>query len=270
MHLVAVELAVCGGAKVILDVARSIDRVGRSRAALELVEDDAVRLAHHLAEHIEAPAVGHAERNLLEAELSATLDDLLKRRDHRLRAVEAEALGAGVFDVEKILEALRLHQLGQDRPLTLLGELDLLAWTLDALLNPGLLGRIGNVDELEADRAAIGAAQDRQHLPDGRVFETEHVVDEDLALPLAFLEAVGRRMQLLVVLLRLKAQRIEIGVQMAAHAVGADHHQRTHAVAGGALDRFVARRRFMARPRRVRAACRRSSFPPSASLRRAH
>ncbi len=51
-------------------------------------------------------------------------------------------------------------------------------------------------------------------------------------------------MQLLVILLRLEAERIEIGVQMAAHAIGADHHQRAHAVAGGAMDRVVALRRF--------------------------
>ena len=42
-------------------------------------------------------------------------------------------------------------------------------------------------------------------------------------------------MQLLVILLRLEAERIEIGVQMAAHAIGADHHQRAHAVARRAL-----------------------------------
>ena len=49
MDLVAVELAVRRGAEVILDVARALDLVGRGRAALELVEDDAMRLAHHLA-----------------------------------------------------------------------------------------------------------------------------------------------------------------------------------------------------------------------------
>ena len=241
---VVVELAVGRSAEMVLHVAGAFDLVGRDRAALELVEDGAVRLAHHLAEHVETPAMGHSQGDLLEAELAAALDDLFERRDHRLRAVEAEALAAGVFDVEEILEALGLDQLAEDRPLAFLGELDLLARPLDALLDPRLLGRIGNVDELEADRAAIGAAQDRQHFAHGRVFEAEHVVDEDLAVPVALEEAVSGRMQLLVILLRLEAERIEIGVQMAAHAVGADHHQRAHAVAGGAMDRVVALRRF--------------------------
>ena len=36
-------------------------------------------------------------------------------------------------------------------------------------------------------------------------------------------------MQLAMVVALLEAERIEIGVQMAAHAIGADHHQGAHA-----------------------------------------
>ena len=50
-------------------------------------------------------------------------------------------------------------------------------------------------------------------------------------------------MQLLVIFLRLEAERIEVGVQMAAHAVGADHHQRAHRIAGRATDLVLADRR---------------------------
>ena len=39
-----------------------------------------------------------------------------------------------------------------------------------------------------------------------------------------------------MILAGLHAQRIELGVEMAAHAEGADHHKGAHAVAGGALD----------------------------------
>ena len=57
MHLVAVELAVRRGAEVILHVARAFDVVRREGAALELVEQRAVRLAHHLGQHVEAAAM---------------------------------------------------------------------------------------------------------------------------------------------------------------------------------------------------------------------
>jgi hypothetical protein len=73
---------------------------GVEGAALELVEQRAMRLAHHLGQHVEAAAMGHAEHDVLHAQIAAALDDLLERRDQRLAAVEAEALGAGVLDVE--------------------------------------------------------------------------------------------------------------------------------------------------------------------------
>ena len=92
-----------------------------------------------LRQHVEAAAVGHAEDDLAHAELAAALDDLLQRRDGRLAAVEAEALGAGVLDVEEVLEALGLDQLVEDGALALAGEGDLLVRALDALLDPGLL-----------------------------------------------------------------------------------------------------------------------------------
>ena len=55
------------------------------------------------------------------------------------RAVEAEALGAGEFDVEEFLEAFGFDQLVEDRALAFAGEGDLLVLAFDALLDPGLL-----------------------------------------------------------------------------------------------------------------------------------
>ena len=216
----------------VLDVARAFDLVGSGRAALELVEDRAVRLGHHLGEHVEPAAMRHAEHDLLHAELAAALDDLLQRRDQRFAAVEAEALGALVLDVDELLEAFGLDQLLQDRLLAGGGEGDFLVGALDARLDPGLLLGIGNVHELDAERRAIGAGQDLQHLPDGAEFEPEHIVEEDRPVVVGGGEAVVLRRQLVVVLERLgDAERIEIGVQMAAHAVGADHHDGAHRIA---------------------------------------
>ena len=65
VDVVAVEGAVGRGAEMVLHVARALDVVGREGAALELVEERPVRLAHHLGEHVEAAAMGHAEHDLL-------------------------------------------------------------------------------------------------------------------------------------------------------------------------------------------------------------
>ena len=236
MHAVAVELAVRGGAQMVLHIARTIDGVGGKGAALEFVEDGAVRLAHDLGQHIEAAAMGHAQHDLLHTQRAAALDDLLQRGNHGLAAIKAEALGAGEAQIAEALEAFGLHELGEDGALALAGEGDGLVRSLDALLHPGLLDGVGHVHEFEGDGVAIGAVQDRQHLGDGREFQTQHMIDEDLAVVIRRREPIARGLQFLVILAGLHAQRVELGVEMAAHAEGADHHEGAHAVAGGALD----------------------------------
>ena len=236
VHLVVVELAVRRGAEMVLHVARAFDLVRRRRAALELVEDRAVRLAHDLRQHIEPAAMGHAHDDLLHAERAAALDDLLQRRDHRFGAVEPEALGAGEFQVAEFFEAFGFDELVEDRALALAGEGDLLVGPLDALLNPALLRAVGNMQKLDAERLAIGAAQNGDDLADGAEFEPQHLVEENRPVEIGFAESVGRRFELFLLARRLQAERIEIGVEMPARAIGADEHERADRVAGGALD----------------------------------
>ena len=61
MHFVVVELAVARCAEVIFHVARALHIGGLGAAALEFVEDLAIGLAHHIGEHVQPPAMGHAE-----------------------------------------------------------------------------------------------------------------------------------------------------------------------------------------------------------------
>lgn len=132
----------------ILDVARALDLVGIARAALELVEQRHERLHQQVAQNVEASAMGHAEHDLANPQGAAALGDLFERRDHRLPAIDAEALGAGVLDVQEVLEAFRLEQLVEDGALAGLAEIDGLPRPLDARLDPGLLLRVGDVHEL--------------------------------------------------------------------------------------------------------------------------
>jgi hypothetical protein len=100
---------------VVFHVARSIHILGLERPALELVEDRAIGLAHHVGQHRQAAPVRHAEHDFLHAQRAAALDDLLQRRDQAFAAIKAEALGAHVLDVQELLEALGLDQLVEDR-----------------------------------------------------------------------------------------------------------------------------------------------------------
>ena len=176
----------------------------------------------------------HADDDFLDAELAAALDDLLQRRNHRLGAVQAEALGAGVFDVCGLLEILRLDQLVEDRALAFGREDDVLVFAFDALLDPRLLRRRGDVGELNADLAAVGAAQDLQDLAYRRHLEAQHLVDEDRAVEIGLGESVGFGPQLLVDLALREVQRVQVCRQVTHHAIGADQHQRADAVLDGA------------------------------------
>jgi hypothetical protein len=173
------------------------------------------------------------QHDVLDAQRATALDDLLERRNGGLAAIKAEALGAGVLDVDELLEALGLDQLVEDRLLAFGGEGDFLVRPLDALLDPLLGLGIGDVHELDAERTAIGALQDGQHLGDGGVFEPQIVVDEDLAAVVGLGEAVAARIEFRRRLVGLELQRIEVGVKMTAHPVGPDHHDGANRVAGG-------------------------------------
>ena len=62
------------------------------------------------------------------------------------------------------------------------------------------------------------------------------MVEEDLAVEIGFGEAVGTRIELFAIARRFDAERIELGVEMTAHAVGADQHQRANRIARRLID----------------------------------
>ncbi|MHC2820274.1 hypothetical protein ACVMBY_003834 [Bradyrhizobium huanghuaihaiense] len=153
--------------------------------------------------------------------------------DQRFTAIEAEALGAGKLGVAELFETLGLDQLRQDGSATFRRERDLLIGSLDPLLDPGLLRGIADMHELDAERLAVGAFADRGDLAQRAVLEAEHVIEEDLAVEIGFAEAVGAGIELFAVALGFDAERIELGMEVAAHAVGADQHQGADRVARG-------------------------------------
>src|ERR1700730_4086832 len=87
MDAVVVEVAVGGGTEMIFDVARAFHIVWGEGAALELIENRAMWLTHDMRENIQAPAVGHAQHDILDTQGTAALDDLLEGRNHRFAAI---------------------------------------------------------------------------------------------------------------------------------------------------------------------------------------
>jgi len=89
------------------------------------------------------------------------------------------------------------------------------------------------VHVLDADRAAIRRAQDRDDLTQRGALAAEQVVDEDLAVEIGLAEAVAVVIELGKRPALLQAKRVEIGFEMTAHAVGADQIQRANRVSRG-------------------------------------
>ncbi len=130
------ELAL--GAEVVLHVAGALDGA-RVDVALELAEDLGVLLADDVGEHVEPAAVGHADRDLVEAGLGGRLADLVDDRDRGLAALEGEPLLADELGLQEGLERLGLVELEQDPQLLLAGRLGVRL--LDPLLDPAALLR---------------------------------------------------------------------------------------------------------------------------------
>ena len=237
-----VELAVAHDpvgrrAHVVLDVARAVVVVGGGAAA-ELGEDRAIGLVHHVREHVQAPAVRHADRDLLHAELGRAPHDLLERRDRRFGAVEAEALGADPLAVDEALERLGRGEVVEDLDLALALEHHLVLDALDALLDPRALRGILDVHVLDADDAAVDAAQRADDLAQRRLLEAELAAEEDRAIEVFFAEAVGGRLELGVAPDRLQVERVEPRGEVAARAVGVDQRHRLDRIErGGARGR---------------------------------
>ena len=155
----------------------------------------------------------------------------------RFAAVEPEALGADVLLAEELLVLLAANHRRKDRPLAFGGEADDLVGALDAVLQEAPFLDVGNVHVFEPDAAAVVLAQDRHQLVHARPFEPERAAEVDRAIErgagiaVVFGRQVGRQLVLG------QAERIEVGAEVAAHAVGAHQHHRLDRIPRGLLDR---------------------------------
>src|SRR5215475_4691154 len=96
-------------AEVVLDVAVA-GRLPSEETPLELGDDHLVWLPDHVREHVQPPAMRHAEDHLLDTEAAGVLDERIEQRNQRITALEREALLGLVAELEELLEALGLDE----------------------------------------------------------------------------------------------------------------------------------------------------------------
>ncbi len=243
VHAASGDVHVGRGAEMVLDVARALHIVRLEALAAEFGEHRGERLLHDVDQRVEPAAMRHADGDLVHALRGHRLDHRVQRRDGDLAAFQPEPLGGDVALLAEHLEAFGLGELLQDAALLLRAEGRVPRRAFHAALDPGFLVGVLDVHELDADRAAIGVAQDLHDLAQRRGLAAEHVVDEDRLVEVGVGEAVGVRVQLGMRRRNGQPERIEPRLQMAAHAVGADQHQGAQRGDGGGADLLAGHRR---------------------------
>ncbi len=220
----------------VLHVARPLHIVRLEALAAELREHRGQRLLHDVHQRVQPAAMRHADGDLGHAGGSHRFDDRMQRRDGDLAALETEPLGGDVALLAERLEALGLGELGQDGALRRGVECGAPGRAFHLALDPRFLIGILDVHELDTDRTAIGLAQDGLDLAQRGGLAAQHIVDEDRLVEVVVGETIGPRVQFRVRPGNLQPERIEPRLQMAAHAIGADQHQRAQRGNGGGAD----------------------------------
>ncbi len=112
--------------------------------------------------------MGHPDDDLAYAEGGGVPKDRFQRRQRGLAAVEPEPLRSRVLAVQEPFEGLCRRQALEDGEPVFLPDLAVMEHALHSHLDPGLLGRILEVHELQADPTAVVAAQHLVDLPQRR------------------------------------------------------------------------------------------------------
>jgi hypothetical protein len=229
------------GALVVLHVARSLDGL-RVEVPLEFAEDLGVGLADDVGEHVQVPAVRHAEDDLRDPGVGGRVEHGVEERDRRLGAFEAEALLTDVAQVEERLEGLRGIQAAEDVPL--LRGRHRLRGALDVVLDPELLLGALDVHVLHADRSAVGVAQDLEDLRQRQDLAPREPEGVKTAFEILRAEPVLTGVKVRAQLARFALERVETRDEMAAHPVHVDerpdHQLPRQLVAVGACGRLAA------------------------------
>ena len=218
-HLQVVAL----GAQVVLHVTGAAE-LAALVVAVELAEDIGQWLAHDIEQDVQAAAVRHADDDLVQILAGGGIDDGIQQRNEGFGALEGEALLAHVLGLQEVLECFGGIDLLQDVLLLRVGRLR--HTRLQAVLQPAAFIAVQDVGVFGADLQGVGGAQARQHLAQGHLLLAAKATDVEGAVQIPNGQAVGRDVEVAVVRVRQSrlypAQRVGIGQQVAAGAVGLD------------------------------------------------
>src|SRR5215510_2458849 len=191
---------------------------GRENALAEIPED--------VGQHRQTAAMRHPHDHFFDAAFGGALNQLIENGDDRFAAFDREPLLAEVFRVKELLELLGrdqfLKQLFFDFGRNRFGV------AFDAVAYPLLLLFALDVAALGSDLAAVVFDQHPPDFAEGRFVLAAEAVREELAIEVPDREAVCLGVEFGVLVDRNHVERIDVGDQVAAHAIGVDEFEDAH------------------------------------------
>src|SRR4029079_2879086 len=151
-------------ALVILHVARALEP-REIVCAFELGEEILRRFAEHVHEHVQPPAMRHADHDFLHAVLARALNEIVEHRDQRLAALEREALLTDEPRVQITLDTFGAREAVQDRRLLRARELPVHAARLELLAEAYALAGARDAPELLLYLSSVYPLQHHEQAP---------------------------------------------------------------------------------------------------------
>ena len=190
--------------------------------ALEFREEQGRRLAETVDQHVQAPAVRHADHDFLHAFRSGVQHGLVEQGDQAVAAFQRKAFLADVAGVQVFFQALGGGQLVQDAQALLVGYPVLALAGFQPFLQPAALFRVRDMNGLDADAAAVNPLAQRDDVAQFHAVRGEQCAGVELAIHVGRVQAVEGRVQIGHRVVVGQAQRIEFRGLVAADAVGRD------------------------------------------------
>jgi len=227
---------------VVFHVARR--QIGRS-AAFEFAKEIARQFAQNVHEHIEPPAVRHADHQLLQAGCRGCMHQIINPGNHRVAPFEREALLADVFLVQVLFQGFSSRDLLKDAFLLRQREIRLRAATFKPILHPLTQLVIGQMGVFQPGMAAVSFLEEIHHFSHrslGHIGDIGAIAHSHIGI----VKAVGFGIEFRQISVIHALQRIEFGLTAAQNPVGRDHAQQIHLLArglgrGGGITLFHAR-----------------------------
>src|ERR1043165_4314412 len=180
-------------------------------------------MADHVCQNVQPAPMRHPHRNLLDAQIAGAINQLVEDCDDSFASFDREALLPQKFGIEKPLKLLRGNEPPENTLLNLrvdrIGMHELAAYLL---AQPKLLFLALNMTILSADLATVGALQNIEDLSQGRSFRPTEAARDEYSIEIPNRQPVGFDVEFGMIKQRHRMQRIDIGSQMAAHAIRVD------------------------------------------------